>query len=124
MERSILLDKSENVRSVESEEQTRFVMSIVEALEIPFEWDPEQEFTVLDKIRLRKALGQYNVVIIDDMEGGMKIYLERDLIAEWKKATYILREDLGQLDHKKRLFVEMKCAFSSIFEEQATAEGN
>lgn len=118
MEYVVLLDKSTNIREVEAEEQTRFVISIVEALEVPFEWDSNESFTILDKLRLRKALAQYNVSVIDDMEGGIKIFLEREQIAEWKKPLYILKEDPSQVDPKKRLYIEMKCSFSSIFEEE------
>lgn len=118
MEYTILLDKSAVVREVEAEEQTRFVISIVEALEVPFEWNSNEPFSMLDKIRLRKVLGQYNVSVINDMEGGVKIFLEREKIAEWKKATYVLKEDLSQIDPKKKLYIEMKCSFSSIYEDQ------
>lgn len=105
------------MRAIEAEEQTRFILSMVEALEVPFEWDSNEPLSVLDKIRLRKVLGQYNVSIIDDMDGGVKIFLEREKIAEWNKAQYLLKEDPSEVDPKKRLFVEMKCSFSSIFEE-------
>lgn len=117
MEYTILLDSNTAFREVEAEEQTRFVVSIIEALEIPFEWDSNKTFTAFDKIRLRKVLSQYNVSVIDNMEGGVKIFLERDIIAEWKKATYILKEDLSQIDPRKKLYIEMKCSFSSIYEK-------
>lgn len=122
MEYTILLDSSAVVRDIEAEEQTRFVISIVEALEVPFEWNSNEPFSIFDKIRLRKVLGQYNVSVIDDMEGGVKIFLEREKVAEWKKATYVLKEDLSQIDPKKKLYIEMKCKFSSIYENQPTAE--
>ena len=118
MEYKILLDRTDNLRDVIVEEQTRFVLSIIEALEIPFEWDANQAFTPFDKIKLRKILGQYNVSVIDDMDGGIKIYLERDKIAEFQKPTYILKEDLTQIDPKKKLYLEMNCKLSSIFEQE------
>lgn len=118
MEYKVLLDKSENIREVEAEEQTRFVISIVEALEVPFEWNSNEPFTMFDKVRLRKVLGQYNVSVIDDMSGGVKVYLEREKIAEFFKPTYILKEDPSQIDPKKRLFIEMKCAFTSIYNKE------
>jgi len=118
MEYTILLDKNAKIREIEAEEQTRFVVSIIEALEIPFEWDSNQTFTILDKVRLRKLLNQYNISVIDDMEGGLKIFLERELIAEWKKPFYVLREDPSQIDPKKKLYIEMKCSFSSMFENE------
>lgn len=116
MEYTILLDKSAVVREIEAEEQTRFVISIVEALEVPFEWNSNEAFSIFDKVRLRKVLGQYNVAVIDDMEGGVKVFLEREKIAEWKKPTYVLKEDPSQIDPKKKLYIEMKCSFSSRYE--------
>lgn len=119
MQYTVLLDKSTNIREVEAEEQTRFVLSIIEALEVPFEWDSNEPFTILDKVRLRKVLSQYQITVLDDMGGGVKIYLEHQQIAEWKKPLYILKEDPSQIDPKKRLFIEMKCEFDSIFEDNA-----
>lgn len=119
MEYTILLDKGANTRDIETEEQTRFVMSVIEALEIPFEWNSNEPLSTLDKIRLRKILGQYNVSIVDDMAGNVKIYLERDKIAEFHKPRYLLREDMGQTDHRKRLFIEMKYTCESIFDDAA-----
>lgn len=115
---TVLLDKNENVRHIESEEQFRFIMSIIEALEIPFTWDPNESFNVSDKIRLRKTLDQYNITILDDMAGEIKIFLERDCVATWHKPSFVLKEDLSQIDPKKRLYLEMRCNFNSVFEDQ------
>ncbi len=116
MEYIVLLDKSSILRDIEAEEQTRFVISIIETLEVPFEWNSNEAFTIFDKVRLRKVLSQYNVEVIDDMDGGVKVYLERNKIAEWKKASYVLKEDPSQIDPKKKLYIEMKCKFESIYE--------
>lgn len=120
MQYSILLDKYANLHEVEVEEQTRFVISIIEALEIPFEWNSNEPFSILDKVRLRKILSKNNISVISSSDGEVKIYLERDQIAEWKKPLYMLKEDPSQVDPRKKLFIEMKCDFSSIFEEKGT----
>lgn len=117
MEYTVLLDKNTNFREVESEEQTKFVVSVIEALEVPFDWNSNEPFSLFDKIRLRKALAQYHISVIDDMEGGLKIFLEKDKIAEWKKPLFMLKEDPSQINPKNKLYVEMKCSFSSIFDE-------
>lgn len=117
MEYTVLLDKTAAVREIEAEEQTRFIMSVVAALEVPFEWNSNEPFTIMDKVRLRKVLAQYNISVIDDMAGGIKMYLDRDQIAEFIKPTYILREDPVQIDPHKRLFIEMKYNVKSIFED-------
>jgi len=117
MEYKVLLDKKSNFREAGTEEQSQFILSIIEALDIPFEWDSSTTFTIMDKLRLKKLCNQYNISIIDDTDGNAKIYLEGQVIAEWHKPSFILREDLGQIDPKKRLYIEMKCSFSSMFEE-------
>lgn len=122
MEQILLLDKNEDVRSVEAQEQSRFILSVVEGLGIPFDHDPDAEFTVFDKIRLRKILNEYNVSVIDDMAGNVKIYLERELIAEWHKASYILKEDPSEIDRKKRYYLEMHCSFSCPMMENAVPQ--
>jgi hypothetical protein len=121
VEYKILLDKNANLREVEAEEQTKFVISVIEALEVPFEWNSNESFSLLDKIRLRKILGQYNIAVIDDMNGGVKIFLERDKIAEFYKPAYILKEDYAEIDPRKKLYIEARCSFDSIFDgEQPT----
>ena len=120
MEYNLLLDRNENVRKVEAEEQSRFILSVIEALGIPFEYDTDAEFTPLDKIRLKKALAEFNIAIIDDMAGSVKIYLERELIAEWEKASYLLREDPSALDRRQRLYIEMRCSWNCQLMETPT----
>ncbi len=117
MEYSILLDKHENTKSVEVEEQNKFILSIVEQLEIPYEWNGEPTLTIFDKIKLRKVLSQYNISIIDNNAGEVKVYLEQQLIATWHKAFFCLREDRSQIDPEKRIYMEMKCKCNSVFEQ-------
>ncbi len=117
MQYTILLDSRANIREVEAEEQTKFVVSIIEALEIPFEWDSNTPFSIFDKVKLRKVLSQYNISVLDDMSGCIKILLEREQIAVWHKPSFMLKEDLSQIDSKKRLYIEMKCHFDSIYDE-------
>jgi hypothetical protein len=117
MQYSILLDRNENTREVEIQEQARFVKSILEALQIPIEWNPEEPFSVESKIRFRKELDQFKINIIDDSNGGIKIYVETDLIAEWHKPLFKLKKDSSQIDPRKQIYLEMNVRFSSLFEE-------
>lgn len=123
MEYKILLDSHSNTREVEMEEQTKFIMSVVEALEVPYQWSPDTPFTVLEKLKLRKALSQYHIAVIDDMDGGVVIWLENEKIAQWQKASYLLKEDLVERDSRKRYFIEMQCKFSSIFDQPKEMNG-
>lgn len=117
MQYSILLDRNENTKEVEIQEQSRFVKSILEALQVPIEWDPEEPFSVETKRKFIKDLDNYKINIIDDMNGGMKIYVESDVIAEWKKPLFKLKQDKSQIDPKKQLYISMEVDFWSLFDE-------
>ena len=110
MENIILLNSNENTRQVEEEEKTRFVIYILETLGIPIEeiWDENGTLTVENKIKLRQLLAAYNIEIIQNIAGELKIYNREDgeviLIGEWKKPKYTLKRDYSQIDPSKKLF--------------------
>jgi len=119
MRYTILLNKNEKTRDIEAQEQARFVKSILEALEVPIEWNPEEPLSVDSKIGFRKALGVYNINIISDIDGGMKVYVHDDLIGEWYKCSYKLKKDSAQMNPTKKLYLEMTVNFWTIFENNA-----
>ncbi len=112
-----MLSRDEDTKAVEGQEQSRFIKSILEALEVPIEFEPDELLSVENHQRLRKAFKEFNIHIIDDMDGGVKISIGDGLIAEWYKSTYKLKKDLSQRDPRDRLYLEMAVNFWSIFEE-------
>lgn len=120
MQYTILLDKNESTKQVAAQEQARFIKSILEALEVPLDWNPDEPLSVDKKIELLKILSNYNINIIDNLDGEISIYVNTDLIAEWKKCKYKLKRDLTQIDPKKKLYIEMEVSFWSIFENERT----
>jgi hypothetical protein len=118
MESVILLNSNENTKQVEEEEKARFTYNVLETLGIPLDdtWDENGELSIQGKIKLRSVLSMYNVQIIDDMGGGLQIYCDKQLIANWNKPSYILKKDYHQIDPRKKLFLEMKISAWSIFE--------
>lgn len=116
MRYTILLDKNEKTKEVETQEQARFVKSILEALEVPIEWNPEEPFSVEEKLKLRKSLSSYNINIIGDTDGGLKIFVKDELIGEWYKCSYKLKQDYAQIDPAKKLYLEMIVNFWTTFE--------
>lgn len=117
MRYTILLDNSEKIREVETQEQARFIRSLLDALEVPIEWNPDEQLTVESKIQFKKSLNIYNINVIDDADGGLKVYVNNEMIGEWIKCKYKLKEDPSQLDSNKKLYLEMNVNFWSIFEE-------
>jgi hypothetical protein len=118
MHYTILVDRNENLKQVEAQEQSRFLRMVFDALEIGAEFDPEKPLTVEDKIKLCRVLNNYSITVIDDLDGGLKIFVERDLIAEWKKPSYKLKQTLSKSGQKKRLHTELSINFWTVFEQE------
>jgi hypothetical protein len=76
---------------------------------------------VEQRMKVRGILATYGIQVIDDLDGHMAIYCsmegKNEKVAEWFKSTYKLKPDLGQLDRKKRLYLEMSVNCWSLFEE-------
>jgi hypothetical protein len=119
MHYTILLNRDDNTKEIETQEQFRFIKSILETIQAPIEFNPEKEFTIEDKIKFKQELSHFNINIIDDMDGGLKIYVEKDLIAEWIKPTYVLMEDKSNIDLMKKLYLKMNITFRSVFENDS-----
>ena len=122
MKSSIYINR-EDVRHVEADEKYNFIRGVIELLELPLddcfpEGDSVDLFTVENKINLRKSLRKYDVFVVDDGEGGVKIYFEDDVIAEWKKPQFILREDRLEKDRSHKLYIQMDIDFWTIFDEE------
>lgn len=120
MRGTILLNADENTNRVEEEEKLRFTKEVLDNMGIPMEnvWAEESSLSVGGKIKLRSILSSYSVTVIDDMGGGLQIYHDRELIAEWRKPSYILKRDFNQIDPKKHLYLEMHIDYTSIFETE------
>jgi hypothetical protein len=119
MQSTILLNTNENTRQVEREEQGRFVKSILTAFGVPIEehWIDE-ELSVDQTMKIRRILSQYKIEIVDDMDGGVKMFCEKDMIAEFKKPHYVLRKDNSQKDPNKKLYLEMTTNTWSILDRK------
>ena len=120
MDGIILLNASENTKQVEEEEKARFVKSVLEEVGIPLVnvWDDADSLTIENKIKLRNVLSSFGVNIIDDLDGGLQVYIDREMVAEWKKPTYKLCRDHNQIDRKKQLYLEMTTKSWSVFENK------
>lgn len=88
-----------DISKVEAEEQLSFILSVMQASGVP---DKELEacitdgqMSVEDKIRFRKVCENFQISIVDDMDGGLKIYVNSGgsdvLVAEWYRPTYTLQ---------------------------------
>jgi len=117
MKYTILLNKRDDIRKVEAEEQNRFIHSILEALEFPIDWNFDGLLSVEDRMKFRKAMDHFDIDVVNDRSGGIKIYVQKEMIAEWKKCKFTLKRDHSEINHDKKDYVEMEVNFWSIFEE-------
>jgi hypothetical protein len=107
MRYTILLNRDEKTKMVEAQEQARFIKAILESLDVLPDWNPDEPFTVDSKIKFRKDLNAYNIHVVDDADGGLKIFADKEIIGEWKKTKYVLKTDRSQIDPNKKLYFEM-----------------
>jgi len=122
MEYSIFLDR-EDALKVEEEEKSAFIKDVLIELGIDIEkvW-PEATLSVEEKVKLRALLKKFNVIVIEDTEKNVSVYLEKDVIAEWERPKFVLHKDLKQIDPKKKIYLEMKVNARSVFEENNDEE--
>lgn len=117
MHLTILLSATENTRRFEATEQARFVSTVLDWLEVPIEWNPDEEMTVEAKQRYRKTLSDFSVSVVDDSDGGVEVFASNELVGRWDKCTYTLKQDTSQPDPRKRLYMEANVNFWAKFED-------
>lgn len=131
MKGTILLNHNENTRRVEEEEKFRFLRGLLVQMfedvaavvaQIDEIWTDETNLTIDQKIRMRQFMNTYGLQVIDDGDGNMKVFLESQLIGEWFKSKYKLKQDLAQIDRKKRFYLEMEVNCWSVFDSTEETE--
>lgn len=108
-------------KSIIEEEQYLFVYSILSQLDLPLEEILPDSYTEFDrdhKIALRSLLEKFSLNIVDNRDGEIKIYHEKDILAIWKKPLYKRKIDRSEIDRKKRIYIELTLETWSVFEEQ------
>jgi hypothetical protein len=118
MHYTILVDRSDNLKQIEAQEQSRFLKMVFDALEISADFNPDKPLSVEDKIKLYPTLNSYGITVIDDLGGGLKIFVERDLIAEWKNPSCKMKQEITKAGQKKRLYMELSIDFWTVFEQE------
>lgn len=118
---TVLLDFNSDKNAVESEEKSKFIRSILEALDIEVDfWPADEALNIEKKVKLRQVLNELGLIICENADGTLEVYFEQQLIGEWRKPFYVLKKDLGQIDPKKKLYLEMHVSFASpLFEEKS-----
>jgi len=119
VEYSIFVDR-EDFKQVEEEEKSAFVKGVLSSIGLPLDdlW-PDDILTVEQKRTLRGFLSKKEIGIdIIDEDGKIIIYHDSDIIAEFFKPEFILRQDLKAKSSSKKLYFEMKIKKWSIWDEE------
>jgi hypothetical protein len=122
MRYTILIRRDENTKNIEAQEQARFIKTILEALEVAIDYNPDEPLSIEKKIKMRKDLSFYGISIFESPNSNLKIFVEKELIAEWKKPSYKMKKDPSQIDPKKKLYIEMSIEFWTVFEQNDRKE--
>ena len=118
---TVILVNRHDAAQVEQEEKVKWALGILSFIGVPVEdWPNEPSMENLRKVR--GALKKLEIDI--DSNSGLKIYHQNNLLAEWLRPTYILREDSKELDVKYRYYLEMHLNCKSVFDDQLTKEDN
>ena len=87
-----------------------------------FEGETAEDLSVLQRGKIRKKLKQNNLFVLDDSDGGVKIYIDTEVIGEWHKPNFILNYDHAEIDPKKKTFILIEASCWSVFDDEENQE--
>ena len=124
MKGTLLLNYNENTKKIEEEERYSFLRNLIEQMGVPIQefWTTNEPLTIEQKIKLRGILQAYSIQVIDDLDGHMQVFVEKDMVGEWHKPNYKLKKDLSEIDRRKQLYLEMSIEYWSVFEKEDLQE--
>jgi hypothetical protein len=106
-------------RQTESELKSQFIRETLIQMGVDLDevWPEDTiDLSIDQKIKLRNILTKLDLDIIDDRDGGVIIYHEKQPIAEWKKCRFDLQTDLSELDPARRVYIKIHVDNWSAFE--------
>lgn len=84
--------------------------------------DDPNDHTIEQKIKLKKTLSNNNIIIEDNNDDSLFIYVQDQLIAQWKKPLYDKREDFTKLNRKERFYIGINLEYESVFDQEVEEE--
>lgn len=120
MKQVILLNANEDTHRVEEEEKMRFLQGLLQQMGVSvFEiWKEELILDVDGRRELRNVLSKFNIHVADDLAGNLEVWVKGSKAGEWRKCSYILKEDLREKDRRKRFYLEMHTDSWSLFDNE------
>ncbi len=76
-----------------------------------------EDQTINQKAQLRSNLKDNDILIVDSGDDSLIIYIQKQIIAEWKKPLYIRKEDLEERNQRKKFYIEIHIEYDSVFDQ-------
>lgn len=76
-----------------------------------------EDQTIEQKAQLRSNLNDNDILIVDNSDDSLIIYIQKQIIAEWKKPLYIRKEDIEERNPKKKFYIEINIEYDSVFDQ-------
>jgi len=76
-----------------------------------------EDQTIEQKAQLRSNLNDNDILIVDNSDDSIVIYIQKQIIAEWKKPLYVRKEDIEERNPKKKFYIEIHIEYDSVFEQ-------
>lgn len=86
------------------------------------ESDDPNDQTIENKANLRKALNDNKIVVIDNNDDSLYMYINDVLIAAWNTPHYDKREDITERDRTKRFYIGINLEYKSFLDEEVDDE--
>jgi len=117
----VLIIKRQDQVDTEAREKANWVKSILTSIGLPTD-DWSEQLSMDDLRRIRQELKSLDIDILDNCDNGIEIYYQGEPIAEWKRPSFVLRENPRERDPKERYYLEMHLNCRSVFDEQEKSQ--
>lgn len=84
---------------------------------IPADGDPDS-LSILQRAKMRKILEINKIFILDQHNGSLEIYVDKELIGKWNEPYYKLCFDPKQINPKEKYYSEVEISFGSVFDQE------
>lgn len=89
---------------------------------IPEDGDPDS-LTKFQQAKMRKILETNKILVLDNQDGSLGIYVGDELVGQWEKPYYKLHFDPSKINPKEKYYMEVDISFGSVFDEQEETNG-
>jgi hypothetical protein len=115
--KEIILADRENCREIANQFKYSWFREVLSqtGMDLSECFSEDEEQSIEQKAKLRRVLNDNDIVVLDNNE-EIKIYIQKEIIAEWNKPIYNLKQDISQINPKKKFYVNIEIDYWSVFD--------